>query len=86
MSLSQPDSRQHHQVREDTISTDPCIPPGDAVSEGSTALSECTADRTSDKPTTNEKDFNTKHHVNAPSTSQRVRKRSATYWYHPTRT
>jgi hypothetical protein len=86
MTLSHPDSWQHHQVREDTISTNPCIPPGNVVSEGSTTSSESTTDRTSDKPTTNDKDLNTKHHDHTFSTNQRGRKRSATNQDHPMRT
>jgi len=86
MTLSHPDSWQHHQVREDTISTNPCIPPGNVVSEGSPTSSKCAADRKSDEPTTNDKDLNAKQHDHIPSTNRRGRKRSATNQDHPTRT
>ena len=86
MILSQPDSWQHHPVSEDTMSTDPCISPRNLVSEGSTASTEYTVDRTRDKPITNDKDHNMKHHDHASSTIRRGRKRSATNRDQPTRT
>ena len=64
----------------------PCISPGKIVCEVSTASPECTADWTSAKPTTNDKDLNTKHHDHAPSTNRGGRKRSATYKDYPMRT
>ena len=86
MILSHPDSRQHHQVIEDTLSMNPCMSPRNLVSEGSTASTECTVDRTRDNPNTNDKDYNMKHHDHASSTIRRGRKRSATNRDQPTRT
>jgi hypothetical protein len=84
MTLSHPDSWQHQQFREDTISMNPGIPPEKVVSEGSTTSSKCAADRKSDKPTTNDKDLNAKKHDHTPSTNRRGRKCSSTNQDHPT--